>query len=259
MKKSKFTQHIEKYLIEQAPHKIKSKFKPEDYIGGKINEKSKLKFLNISMPQLQLTLKGFKETAAKSYSEELFKDMQALWFESDIWEAKMFSLYWLIKQKENFLVKNVSAILKWVDVVDNWAHSDAYCSVIGRINDVAPEKLKPTFVGWNKSKDAWKRRCSMVGLYYYSRSRNNPASFKWAAQLVNPHFEAPEYYVQKAVGWTIREMYNVYPAETIRYLGLNNAKLSSIAWVAATEKLAPHVKKPLLVARKQHRQSKTRP
>ena len=145
-----------------------------------------------------------------------------------------------------------------MNAVDNWAHSDAYCSVIARMYDVAPGKLKPTYSAWNKSKNPWMRRCSMVGLYYYSRLRQNHASFSLATELVNPHFEAPEYYVQKAVGWTIREMYNVYPEETVRYIHLNNSKLSSIAWVAATEKLPAKLKKPLLLARKQHRQSKTR-
>ncbi|HBH24113.1 MAG TPA: hypothetical protein DDY13_11910 [Cytophagales bacterium] len=28
----------------------------------------------------------------------------------------------------------------------------------------------------------------------------------------------PEYYVQKAVGWTLEELYNVYPVGTIKYL-----------------------------------------
>lgn len=259
MKKSKFTQQVEKYLIAHSPQKNNSKFKPEDYLSGKVNEKSQLQFLNMSMPQLQLSLKKFKDTAHESHSEELFLDMQALWFESDIWEAKMFSLYWLIKQKDAFLVKNVKAVLKWVNVVDNWAHSDAYCSVIARMYDVAPTAVQSTLLSWNKSKNPWLRRCSMVSLYYYSRQRANPASFKLAVQLVNPHFEAPEYYVQKAVGWTIREMYNVYPEETVRYIQQKNPVLSSVAWVAATEKLKPHIKKPLLAARKAQRQGKARP
>jgi 3-methyladenine DNA glycosylase AlkD len=259
MKKSKFTLQIEKYLTSQAPQKIKSQFKPEDYISGKVNEKSQLSFLNMSMPQLQLSLKKFKPNPAESYSEDLFKDMQALWIESNIWEAKMFSLYWLIKQKDEFLIKNAKAVLKWVNIVDNWAHSDAYCSVIARMHDVAPTTLQPTMLNWNKSKNPWLRRCSMVSLYYYSRQRTNPASFNLAAQFVNPHFEAPEYYVQKAVGWTIREMYNVYPKETVRFIQKNNPQLSSVAWVAATEKLEPHVKNPLLIARKAHRQGKPRP
>lgn len=259
MKKSQFTQQVEKYLQSKSSKKITSKINIESYMTGHESKLSGQQFLSLSMPKLQLALKTFKKTPAESYSEELLNDMQALWFESQIWEAKMFSLYWLIKQKDEFLVKNAKAILKWVHIVDNWAHSDAYCSVVARMDDAAPALLQPTLIAWNKNKNSWLRRCSMVSLYYYSRQRTNHASFKLAAQLVNPHFEAPEYYVQKAVGWTIREMYNVYPDETLRYIKLNNPKLSSIAWVAASEKLPPQVKKPLLKARKQHRLSKARP
>ncbi len=90
----------------------------------------------------------------------------------------------------------------------------------------------------------------MVGLFYYSRARTNQPSFILAKKLINPHFCAPEYYVQKALGWTIREMYNAYPSETIEYIKNNNHQLSSVAWVAASEKLPTKLKKSFLIKRR---------
>lgn len=46
-----------------------------------------------------------------------------------------------------------------------------------------------------------------------------------------------EYYVQKGVGWTLREVYNVYPNETLTWLKQDIKLLSSIAFTIAIEKM----------------------
>jgi len=54
-----------------------------------------------------------------------------------------------------------------------------------------------------------------------------------------------EYYVQKGVGWSLKELYQVYPKETLKYLGKNIKKISSIAFSPATEKLEKKDKEKL--------------
>lgn len=259
MKKSPFTLSIEKRLQQAAPKKT-GRFKAEDYIGGASGsgkETSRLKFLNMTMPALRHQLTTLGTDKKDSHSEERFEDMQRLWFESDIFEAKSLAIYWLDRQRDEFLIRHHRQLLKWADHIDNWAHSDGLCSIYARMFDEAPERLMPTYRRWNSHRHSWLRRCSMVGVYYYSRQRRNHLGFAEACRLVSPHFEAPEYYVQKGVGWTIREMYNVYPAETVRYIKNNLHRLSPIAWVAASEKLPPAVKTPLLRQRKLNRQARS--
>lgn len=216
-------------------------------------ETSRLKFLNMTMPNLRSELATLFSTKEQSYSAELFSDMQNLWFESDIFDAKTFAIYWLDKQSPEFLLKNHKDILAWAHSIDNWAHSDGLCSIFARMFDHSQNLLLPTYSQWNKHSNSWLRRCSMVGTFYYSRSRNNLPTFTLAKKLVDPHFKANEYYVQKAVGWTIREMYNVYPSETVKYIETNLPHISSIAWVAASEKLPKKIKVGLLKKRKLNR------
>lgn len=253
MKKSKFTVEIENKLKAAAPKKWASRFKPEDFLKGNGMETSSLKFLNLSMPALRHQLATLFSTKTESYSPELFKDMQALWFESDIFDAKTFAIYWLDQQEPEFLLKNHKEVLKWAHEIDNWAHSDGLCSIFARMFDDSQNLLLPTYLKWNKHKNSWLRRCSMVGTFYYSRSRKNLPTFAQARKLVEPHFTAKEYYVQKGVGWTLREMYNVYPAETTRYIETKLPLITSIAWVAASEKMPKSKKSVLLKKRKQHR------
>lgn len=255
MQKSKFTLSIEKKLTLSAPKKFK-KFKPEDFLKGNGMETSNLKFLNHNMPTLRQELSTLFSTKEKSYSEDLYPIMEQLWFESDIFDAKMLAVYWLDKQKPEFLVKNSKAILNWAHAIDNWAHSDGLCAIFARMFEHSPQTVLPVYLKWNKHKNPWLRRCSMVGTFYYSRNRKKQPSFELAKKLITPHLVAKEYYVQKGVGWTIREMYNVYPNKSIKFIKDKNRFLTPIAWVAASEKLPAKIKKPLLLKRKEHRSVK---
>ena len=253
MKKSKFTVDIENKLKACAPKKWVSRLKPEDFLKGNGMETSSLKFLNMSMPSLRHQLATLYSTKAESYSPDLFEDMQKLWFESEIFDAKSFAIYWLDQQKVEFLLKNYKEILCWADEIDNWAHSDGLCSIFARMFDESQNLLLPTYLKWNKHKVSWLRRCSMVGTFYYSRSRKNVPTFAQARKLVEPHFTANEYYVQKGVGWTLREMYNVYPTETTRFIETKLPLITPIAWVAASEKMPKTKKEILLKKRKLNR------
>lgn len=253
MKKSKFTVEIENRLIAAAPKEWASRFKPEDFLKGNGMETSRLRFLNMSMPDLRRQLATLFSTKAESYNPELFADMQNLWFESDIFDAKTFAIYWLDKQKPEFLIKNHKKILAWADEIDNWAHSDGLCSIYARMFDESQSLLLPTYLRWNRHKNSWLRRCSMVGTFYYSRLRKNIPTFARVKKMVEPHFTAKEYYVQKGVGWTLREMYNVYPRETVNYIESKLPLITSIAWVAASEKLPKAIKNGLLRKRKLNR------
>lgn len=256
MKKSAFTLKIENDLKKLSPKTFSGKFKPEDFIKGNGHELSKLKFLNLKMPVIRNYIDNLDIDKKTSRGPQHFENMNRLWFESDTFDSKIIPVYWLDYQSTEFLVKNQKQILNWVTEIDNWAHSDAYCSAIARIFEFDQKNALPVYLKWNKHKNSWLRRCSMVGTFYYSYHRDTQPSFELAKKLVSPHFADSKYYVQKAVGWTIREMYNVYPEKTVQFIKQNNFQLSSIAWVAASEKLPAKIKLPLLAERKKLRQSK---
>lgn len=251
--KSEFTLNIEAQLQKLAPKKMNSKFSDEYLLGNSSKGASKLTLLRIKIPVLRKFAETHLGPKEKSFDPALLPLMKRLWFESDVFEAKHIPLYWLEHQSIETLLKHQKIILSWASEIDNWAHSDSYCSIMAKLFEADQKSLLPVYLKWNSHGNSWLRRCSMVGTFYYSRSRKVQPSFKLAKRLVDPHFKAKEYYVQKAVGWTIREMYNVYPIETVKYIENNLHQISPVAWVAASEKLPSGTKKNLLIKRKQLR------
>jgi 3-methyladenine DNA glycosylase AlkD len=149
----------------------------------------------------------------------------------------------------------LEVIPNWIDEVDNWGHSDFLSKFYTRfLEDEKHRKVfLPILKKWNKHKDPWKRRQSMVALLYYARTRKNHLPFKTIISFVEPHLEAPEYFVQKGLGWTLRECYNVYPRETYLFMEASFEKISATAFTAACEKMSSAQKERLKRKRKLHR------
>lgn len=248
MKKIKDLQSELTHFIQKQ--KFPSKEKQEiirRYMTGQAP--SNMQYLGLRIPVLRAILKNDLQVF-KTDLEMQFQVFEKNWFEAESFDQKHLSLFWLESLSDEDLVKLAKPLLRWSSVIDNWAHSDSLCGTYSRIFEVAPKQHLGQYKKWNRHQNPWLRRISMISLMYYSRLRETHPSFQQARDFVVPHLNAKEYYVQKAVGWTLREMYNVYPKQTLALMQKNIRQISSIAWVAASEKLKPADKKKLLAQRK---------
>ena len=73
--------------------------------------------------------------------------------------------------------------------------------------------------------------------------------------LVRACIDDRRYYVQKAVGWVLREMADVYPGKVRAFIEMYKAQMSGVAFSGATEHFAEAERQELLAWRKAHRQN----
>jgi 3-methyladenine DNA glycosylase AlkD len=152
----------------------------------------------------------------------------------------------------------LNKLASWIYEVDNWAHSDALSSLLASLFDFALQERDKELISihleirkkWNRSPNCWLRRQSIVSLLNYTRLRKKTLPFKKLIQFIDPLLTDDAFYVQRAVGWTLRETHNLYSEKTFSYIEANVYKISSIAFSAATEKIAATQKKKLLILRK---------
>ena len=147
-------------------------------------------------------------------------------------------LFWLqsIKNdKEVFKLWRV--IKKWVKRLDNWVHSDSLSHSYSRCLEFDQNKVYPQLEKWNNYNWSWARRQSIVSLLYYSRLRLKPISSKKIFPLVENLIFDEDHFVQRGLGWTLREAYNIYPNVTYKFIKKNIRNFSSIAYVTSTEKI----------------------
>ena len=175
-----------------------------------------------------------------------------LWRTTDDFWVRLHAFFFLERhiKKETELLAMWPVIVKWQQQVDDWGLCDALAKIYTKILEVLPGPVYKQLREWNTSKNLWKRRQSVVSLLYFSRTKKTFLLFEDIMQLIAPLVPDKEYYVQKGVGWALRECHTVYPRQTLAWLSSNIKLVSSIAFTISIEKIGADIKNKLKVARR---------
>jgi 3-methyladenine DNA glycosylase AlkD len=248
---SKYIKQVENCLIAAAERMSDEELKRlASYIG------TKHRVLGVStLNQKLLARKKYDLTIENDQLLLLLDDMFST---SGSYEVKNAALNILEAHFKSWNKEELLAVIpSWVNYVDNWAHSDFlskfYSKFLG--DEQHRTYLLNLLKEWNKDKNPWKRRQSMVALIY-PRAPKNPLPFKTIISFVKPHLTDQEYFVQKGVGWALRECYSLYPKLTFDFINEHFDKVSSTAFTAACEKMTVAQKEHLKRKRKLHRTKK---
>jgi len=178
-----------------------------------------------------------------SFSAFPFTEQLAIWdelwrTESDFW-LRLHAYFFLERhlKKEDELRGMWPVIVRWQEQVDDWGLCDALAKVYTKILMVLPNEVYAQLKEWNRDNNLWKRRQSVVSLLYYSRTKKQHLPFQQIEQLISPLLPDKEYYVQKGVGWSLRELHTVYPEETLPWLKAHIRQISAIAFTISIEKM----------------------
>jgi 3-methyladenine DNA glycosylase AlkD len=194
-----------------------------------------------------------------SFSDLSFDRQLAIW--DQLWRQnpgfyhRLHAFFFLERnmKKEAHLREMWPVVVNWQDHIDEWGLCDALAKIYTRMLEIMPGKVYPRLQQWNTDTNLWKRRQSAVSLLYYSRTKKTYLAFDQIQLLIDRLLTDKEYYVQKGVGWALREMHNVYPAETLAYLKENIKNISSIAFTTSIEKVQPDDIRALKALRKKMR------
>jgi 3-methyladenine DNA glycosylase AlkD len=189
--------------------------------------------------------------SALPFSEQL-EIWDELWRTADNWLTRLHAFFFLERhiKTQSELKAMWPVIVRWQDQVDDWGLCDALAKIYTKVLEIMPEDVYARLKKWNIDENPWKRRQSLVSLLYYSRTKKQYPSFNQVEQLVTPLLSDKEYYVQKGLGWTLRELRNVYPQQAVAYLQAHIKQISPIAFTIAIEKLDTEMVNQIKMLRK---------
>jgi 3-methyladenine DNA glycosylase AlkD len=116
----------------------------------------------------------------------------------------------------------------WWDFVDEAAHR------VGDILARHPVRMRPLMLTWSRSDNFWKRRTSIIC----------QLSFKAGTDLellyacIEPSLGSKEFFLQKAIGWALRQHAWTDPEEVKRYVKANEARLAPLSRREALKNIA---------------------
>jgi 3-methyladenine DNA glycosylase AlkD len=136
-------------------------------------------------------------------------------FSGRVLEEKVFAVFLLEKQTQNFGEKEFKLFASWLDRVSSWADHDALVhDLLAPMVAASPARCREVFL-WAKSPNRWRRRAACVVLIRGTRERQYfPQIVRLSNQLLNDKDDM----VQKGLGWLLRETAKADPKRTVLYL-----------------------------------------
>lgn len=168
------------------------------------------------LPHLGLTLPQQRACFRQGYSfsDRAARDQLVIW--DRVWrtgcshETRSQALFFGQSLRDHAVLARCWPTLRgWVDLVSDWPHSDGLSATYVRVLEAAPDKVYPVLRRWNRARNPWKRRQSIVSLLYYGSMRARPLPAAQVLPLVAPLIADPDRFVQKGVGWTLRECHGL--------------------------------------------------
>jgi 3-methyladenine DNA glycosylase AlkD len=214
--------------------------------------KSQLDFLAIKVPVMRAALREPFSFSSRSPNEVL-DIWSEIWFSSPYFEVMSAALTSYSRKHAKIAPDLWPTLARWSSRIENWAHSDELSSIYSYLLAQQPDVVYPQLKAWNASNEQWLRRLSLVSLIHFSGKNAIFLPQEQMMPLVMACMDDKRYYVQKAVGWVLREMADAYPGKVHAYIETNKARMSGVAFSVATEHFSTEERQKLLAWRKAHR------
>jgi 3-methyladenine DNA glycosylase AlkD len=118
----------------------------------------------------------------------------------------------------------------WWDYVD-----DIAVHRVGPILRDYPKVLRRRLLAWSRCSDLWKRRTSILCQLLFKEQTDLELLYA----CIEPSLQSREFFLQKAIGWALRQHARTNPSEVKRYVRLNQARLSALSRREALKHLEP--------------------
>lgn len=108
----------------------------------------------------------------------------------------------------------------WWDVVDEVA--------TGALRDLLaahPQELGAAMREWSVSPNLWKRRSSII----CQVGRRRSIDLRLLYDCIEANFADRDFFIRKAIGWALRDYAWVDPDEVVRYVAVNETRLSGLS------------------------------
>ena len=180
-------------------------------------------FLGIKTPlRKKLTQQFFKETKIK---EEDFQPefVRSLW-QSIEREYQYVAMDYIglslkkLRKEDLFLLEELITTKSWWDTADMLAQK-----AVGKIASDHPEVISEIIEEWNKSGNMWLQRSALLFQLKYKEHTDEKLLYRF----INDHASSKEFFIQKAIGWVLREYSKTNPDSVKQFISRNQlAKLS---------------------------------
>jgi 3-methyladenine DNA glycosylase AlkD len=106
-----------------------------------------------------------------------------------------------------------------------WDHVDGVAHLIGQMLRAYPKQMRPVMRAWSKDENLWKRRVSIICQISFKKDTD----LKLLYANIEPNLADRDFFIRKAIGWSLRSYAWTDPAEVARYVREHQSRLSGLS------------------------------
>ena len=116
------------------------------------------------------------------------------------------------------LIYHLITTKSWWDTVDGLASN-----FMGKYFNLFPEEIESIISNWRNDEDMWVRRACLLFQLKYGKNTNKALLYS----LIDQYLPDKQFFIQKAIGWTLRQ-YSKFDPQSVRDY-LKDKELGSVA------------------------------
>jgi 3-methyladenine DNA glycosylase AlkD len=199
--------------------------------------KSAMPYHGVPTPLLRQVCKAtfadLRFAAARDWQSQVLN----LWRAARFREERYAALY-LTGDKRARPFQTLSAMKMYEEMIVTgawWDYVDEIASRrVGPILKDYPGPMRRKMLSWSKSSNLWKRRTAIICQLGYKAETDLELLYA----CIEPSLGSREFFLQKAIGWALRQYAWTDGAEIKRYVRLNRARLSALSCREALRNIA---------------------
>lgn len=186
-------------------------------------------FAGIPKPKLKVLIRPFiRQTAKEPLDWELlFK----LW-NADYREAQYTALEFLSAHRKKLTSADMAPLKILITAKSWWDTVDMLDAFIGEIVK-KDTSLKAEMLAWATDENLWLRRVAIDFQQGYKADTDQAL----LAEIVSLNFGSREFFINKAIGWSLREYGKTNPEWVKRFIAENSGKMAPLSVREATKRL----------------------
>ena len=199
---------------------------PKKAAGMQAYMKSEMPYYGINMPELRTIIR-------------LVFDGEVM--DCDLWRATILELWrGAQRREERYVAQNLLGSRKHRDCLTPadmpmleemvvtgawWDHADELAMAIGELLRKFPKQMRPLMRKWSADANLWKRRVSIICQLRFKRDTDLDLLYA----NIEPNLADRDFFIRKAIGWSLRQYAWTDPQEVARYVRANEARLSGLS------------------------------
>ena len=220
--------HINTQYVENLSHILASNADKENAGNMKKYMKDQFPFFGIKSPQRKVIFRQFIKNEGYPSILELKEVVQTLYDKPER-ELHYFAMELVDKYAKKLDVQGIK-LLEHIIVKRSWWDTVDYIAVncLGSYFRMHPEMIRPVTAVWMNSGNIWLQRSCILFQLKYKKDTNLELLYSFIVDLK----QSNEFFIQKAIGWILREYSKINPNEVLRFAG--SIQLKPLSYREAT-------------------------